>query len=256
MKTELVKLSQVKVNKHNPRTITKEKMELLIDSILSFPQMLELRPVVVDNKITALGGNMRTQALGKIAQMSFEEIQARLETNKDYAKKTEAERNALLSHWGEWLRNPTCFIAKADRLSDAERKQFIVTDNASFGQWDYDALANEWENEDLKRWGVDVWQPDHVDFGGGSQGSSAPASAAPAVGSGVDVSTIDENDLPPELQGRDISPDALPKIEGDDQTALDRIIIVYPKERKDELCALLGVESIDKVVYNIDEFAK
>lgn len=257
MKTELVKLTQVKVNKHNPRTITPKKMEQLIVSLLVLPSMLELRPVVVDKKMTALGGNMRTEALRRIAKMSLEEIQTLLEGNKDYQKKTDGEKNAILSHWGEWLRNPTCYIAKADRLSEAEKKQFMITDNASFGQWDYDMLANEWDNDDLANWGVDVWQPDHPDFGGGQQGTAGTQSAAPSANvGGVDVATIDENDLPPELQGQDLNPDALPKIEGDDQTALERIIIVFPKERKDELCALLGVEAIDKVVYNLDEFTK
>jgi hypothetical protein len=72
----------------------------------------------------------------------------------------------------------------------------------------------------------------------------------------VDVNTLDENDLPPELQGQDLSPDNLPKIEGSDETALERIIIVYPKERKEELALLLGLETIDKIVYNMTELAK
>lgn len=254
METKLVKLTQVKVNKHNPRTITQKKMEQLIVSLLVLPSMLELRPVVVDNKMTALGGNMRTEALNRIAKMSLAEIQALLEGNKDYQRKTDGEKNALLSYWGEWLRNPTCYIAKADKLSEAEKKQFMITDNASFGQWDYDMLANDWDNDDLKNWGVDVWQPEHPDFGG--QPSTQGASSTGQPSAGVDVNTLDENDLPPELQGQDLSPDNLPKIEGSDETALERIIIVYPKERKEELALLLGLETIDKIVYNMTELTK
>ena len=100
MNTELVKLTQVKVNKHNPRTITPKKMEQLIVSLLVLPSMLELRPVVVDKKMTALGGNMRTEALNRIAKMSLAEIQALLEGNMDYQRKTDGEKNALLTHWG------------------------------------------------------------------------------------------------------------------------------------------------------------
>ena len=254
MNTELVKLKQVRVNKHNPRTITPKKMEQLIVSLLVLPSMLELRPVVVDKKMTALGGNMRTEALHRIANMSLAEIQSLLDGNKDYQKKADGEKNSLLSHWSEWLHNPTCYIAKADKLSEVEKKQFMITDNASFGQWDYDMLANEWDNDDLKNWGVDVWQPEHPDFGGQPSSQGAPSTGQPSAG--VDVNTLDENDLPPELQGQDLSPDNLPKIEGSDETAMERIIIVFPKERKKELCALLGVDVIDKVVYNLDEFNK
>lgn len=251
MKTETVRLLQVKVNMHNPRTITERKMEQLVASLLVLPSMMELRPVVVDDKMTALGGNMRLQALGRIAKMSIEDIKALLSGNKDYQKKTEGERDALLSHWGDWIQNPTVTIAKAARLSEAEKKQFMITDNASFGQWDFDMLANEWDNADLKNWGVDVWQPEHPDFT--PSGSSYVAPTQPPAT--PTIPEIDTEALPPELRGVDITPDELPKVEGADRTALERIIIVYPHERREELCGLLGIESIDKVVYNIDEFA-
>lgn len=78
MKVEQVKLSQVKINKDNPRTITNEKFNKLINSILVLPKMLELRPIVVDNKICAIGGNMRTEALNAIAKMSIGDISNRL----------------------------------------------------------------------------------------------------------------------------------------------------------------------------------
>lgn len=86
MKTEQVKLSQVKINSDNPRTITKEKFNKLINSILVFPKMLELRPIVVDNKMSALGGNMRTEALRAISKMSVEEIAQRLHGIADFQR--------------------------------------------------------------------------------------------------------------------------------------------------------------------------
>ena len=86
MKTEQVKLSQVKINSDNPRTITKEKFNKLINSILVFPKMLELRPIVVDNKMSALGGNMRTEALRAISKMSVEEIAQRLHGIADFVE--------------------------------------------------------------------------------------------------------------------------------------------------------------------------
>ena len=156
METKLVNLTQVKVNKHNPRTITQKKMDLLVLSILSFPKMLELRPIVVDEKMDSLGGNMRYQALVKISAMSVEKIKALLETSKDFNQKKGDERKRLIKYWEQWKKNPTVAIADASSLSDEEKKQFIITDNASFGDWDWDMLANEWDMELLDLWGVDI----------------------------------------------------------------------------------------------------
>ena len=103
MKTEQVKLSQVKINSDNPRTITKEKFNKLINSILVFPKMLELRPIVVDNKMSALGGNMRTEALRAISKMSVEEIAQRLHGIADFVEKSEGERKVLVDYWENGL---------------------------------------------------------------------------------------------------------------------------------------------------------
>ena len=64
---------------------------------------------------------------------------------------------------------------------------------------------------------------------------------------------FDQDALPPELQGQDINPDDLPKIQGDNETAMERVIIVYPKDRMEELAQRLGLEEINKVAYSIDE---
>ena len=155
--TTEIKLVQVAVNPDNPRTITKEKFDKLVDSILVFPKMLQLRPVVVDAKMVALGGNMRTEALNAIAQMTPEELSERLVGIADYQRKTKAEQDALVAYWGKWLDNPTVYIVKADNLSEQEREQFIIKDNTQFGTWDYDALSSKWDSELLNDWGMDVW---------------------------------------------------------------------------------------------------
>ena len=242
MTTKTVKLSQVKVNERNPRTITARKLDLLAERLLAFPKMIKLRPVVVDNRMKALGGNMRLRAFAKIAAMSLDDVAATLAKTKNFQRMTQAEREVLLANWQEWLTNPVVEICNASELTEAEQKEFIIADNASFGEWDYDALANEWDAEDLNSWGVDVWRPDAVQFGG------APEPAADE--------TIDPTALPPELQGVDINPDDLPKIEGSDETLMERVIIVYPKEREGEIASLLGLEKIEKVLYNIDEVGK
>ena len=157
MKTEIVKLSQIQVNRANPRQITDAKFQKLIDSILALPKMLELRPIVVDDMMTALGGNMRFRALTAIADMDDAELTGRLDANRDVQKKTGAEREVLRDHWLKWKDSPTATIIKASTLTAEEQREFIIKDNVGFGEWDMDALANEWDIKDLNNWGLDKW---------------------------------------------------------------------------------------------------
>nr|DAM70617.1 MAG TPA: adenine specific DNA methyltransferase [Caudoviricetes sp.] len=157
---EIVKLSQVKANSANPRSISGAQFQRLVDSLLVLPKMLELRPIVVDATMTALGGNMRYRALCAIADMSYDAIGNRLAQLPDFVKKTKPEQEALLNRWLVWRDAPTAVILRADQLTDAEAREFIIKDNVGFGEWDYDALANEWDEAELKDWGLDVWQPD------------------------------------------------------------------------------------------------
>lgn len=181
MNTENVKLSQIEVNSANPRIISDDKFAKLINSILVLPKMLELRPIVVDNTMVALGGNMRYRALMAIADMKPDELKDRLSSVRDFQKKTQGEQDALLNYWQRWQDNPTAPIIKASDLTDAEQKEFIIKDNVGFGEWDMDMLANEWDSQDLDDWGVGVWQND--DWGGsddtggtGSENTTQPQS--------------------------------------------------------------------------------
>ncbi len=255
MKTEQVKLSQVKINEKNARTITKDKFNKLINSLLVLPKMLELRPIVVDNKMSALGGNMRTSALKEIAKMNIEQITDRLMSLSDFCEKKEGEQKVLVEYWNKWLSNPTAPVINASELSAEERKQFMIKDNASFGQWDYDALANNWDSAKLDDWGLDVWNTNPTAFVPLGTVSSASQSIPSVPDSSEEDDPISafQDALPPELQGVDINPDSLPKIEGSDETAMERIIIVYKKEQLADLMTLLGMPSIDKVVYRLDE---
>lgn len=244
MKTEKVRLSQVKVNKANPRSITDRKLRLLVERLLAFPKMISLRPVVVDETLTALGGNMRVRAYNEIAHMSIEEIGKILAGTKNFQRLTKAEQQGLLEQWQVWLDKPTVEIARASELSDAEKKEFIIADNASFGTWDYERLANEWDADELTSWGVDVWKPDEPTYGFDGLGETSK----PATDEGEDI-----GNLPPELGGLDINPEDLPEINGSDEVAMERIIIVYPKDRADEVAQLIGLSKIEKVVYSISE---
>ena len=124
-KTQKVPISRVKLNKENPRYIKDHKFEKLKQSLKDFPEMLELRPIVVDSDLMILGGNMRYQAAKDIGMSEV-------------------------------------FITVAEGLTDEQKKEFIIKDNASFGDWDWDLLANNWSDIELGDWGVDVWQPEEL----------------------------------------------------------------------------------------------
>lgn len=171
MKTEIVKLSQIQTNSANPRHIKDDKFVKLVNSILVFPKMLELRPIVVDDTFVSLGGNMRYRGLTFIAEMTIEELKARLCDIRDFQKKTEAEKDALIAYWERWQDKPTATIIKASELSEDEQRQFIIKDNVGYGEWDMDMLANEWEAEDLEDWGLDVWQDNKGNDDGGGESS-------------------------------------------------------------------------------------
>lgn len=157
MKTEQVKLTKLKVNSENPRTITKDKFEKLINSILVFPRMLEIRPIVVDGDYTALGGNQRTEALKAIAKMEITTIADRLTEVADFQRMSKSEQEDLIRYWDAWLLGEKkVSVIKADELTEDERKQFIIKDNSSFGSYDWDMLANSWDADLLTDWGLDL----------------------------------------------------------------------------------------------------
>ena len=125
---EKVKISKVVPNENNPRFIKDYKFKKLVKSIQDFPEMLKLRPIVVNKDMVVLGGNMRLKAC---KEAGLKEV----------------------------------YILKADELTEQQQREFIVKDNVGFGEWDWDILANEWNNVQLKEWGMDVWQPEEeIDY--------------------------------------------------------------------------------------------
>jgi hypothetical protein len=113
-----IRVAQLKANPNNPRIIKDDKFYKLVESIRNFPEMLEARPIVVNQEMIVLGGNMRLKAL------------------------IEAEVKEVPVEVVDW---------------DAEKQaEFIIKDNVGFGEWDWDDLANNWDVEDLEKWGLDV----------------------------------------------------------------------------------------------------
>lgn len=155
MKTEEIKLSQITENAGNPRTITEEKFKKLVKSLLVFPRMLSLRPIVVDSQMNVLGGNMRTRALCHIVSMTPENIKDVLDADQ---RLTDSEKRLIAHYWSLWKEQPTATIVMASDLTEAQKKEFIIKDNVGFGDWDTNMLANDWDTDALKDWGMEDWQ--------------------------------------------------------------------------------------------------
>jgi hypothetical protein len=125
---ETIKISKIKLNPNNPRLVKDDKFEKLVRSIKEFPEMLNIRPIVVNSDMIVLGGNMRLKAC---KEAGLDEVP----------------------------------IIRADNLTEDQQRQFIIKDNVGFGEWDWDMLANEWDSVELEDWGLDVWQsPTEVDY--------------------------------------------------------------------------------------------
>lgn len=119
MQAQLVDIDSIKINPDNPRLIKDEKFRQLVKSIQGFPQMLNLRPIVVNDDMVVLGGNMRLKAC---IEAGMKEVP----------------------------------ILKASDLTPDQQKEFIIKDNVGFGEWAWDTLANEWDTEKLTEWGLDI----------------------------------------------------------------------------------------------------
>ena len=117
---ERVPINSIRNNPINPRLVNTAKFEKLKQSIQDFPQMLELRPIVINENGIILGGNMRYKAL---VELGYKEVP----------------------------------VIVAEHITKEQENEFIIKDNLGFGDWDWDILANEWGSVELEDWGLDVW---------------------------------------------------------------------------------------------------
>lgn len=155
MKTETIYIDNVVINGDNPRRINEKMLDSLINSILVFPKMLLLRPIVIDEDNIVLGGNMRLKALQTIAEFTANEAHNRLIELNGYQTKSVKEQEELLDYWTAWTKKQDITVVRASELNEEERKEFIIKDNIAFGVWDYSVLE-EWNNVQLIEWGLDV----------------------------------------------------------------------------------------------------
>ena len=115
---ESLPISKVRPNSENPRYIKDEKFKKLVQSLRDFPEMANVRPIVVNQEMVVLGGNMRLKAM---QEAGWKEVPVEVV---------------------DW--------------SEEKQREFIIKDNVGFGEWDWDELANTWDAEELNEWGLDV----------------------------------------------------------------------------------------------------
>jgi hypothetical protein len=126
MNIKKVKINSITSNVDNPRLIKDFKFGKLVDSIKQFPEMLKIRPIVVNKDNVILGGNMRYKAS---VQAGLKEV----------------------------------YIIQADELTEEQEREFVIKDNVGFGEWDWDILANDWDANLLEDWGLDLPIDDQID---------------------------------------------------------------------------------------------
>lgn len=141
MNVKITKISEVKLNPNNPRLIKDDKFTKLVQSIKDFPEMLDIRPIVVNADMVILGGNMRFKAC---KEAGLKEVP----------------------------------VIIADNLTEEQQREFLIKDNTSGGEWDFEMLANEWDVDLLDDWGLEV----------------------PTFATDVDYSILDDDDVSDQLE--------------------------------------------------------
>lgn len=124
--TVVLKVSELILDDRNPRTITKSKRERLKKSLLEFPEMMELRSVIIDEKNMVLAGNQRVTVLMEL----------------DPDKEIE--------------------VTKVTGLSESKKKEFKIKDNAHYGEWDLSVLFEDYSQDDIFEAGLDLSIPDEI----------------------------------------------------------------------------------------------
>lgn len=165
----------------------------------------------------------------------------------------EAERRGIKTKFIETDGTELVVVVRKDlKPGDEKRKLLALADNAASdaSSWNEELVRQDWNSNQGQTWGIseNIWQaPQPAEY----------PSATPFAGSEVrqvePLENFDDSGLPPELQGVGLDPSELPRIEGDFKTECGRIIITFPWDKQEQLMRILGLPSIDKVVYSIEE---
>lgn len=176
---EVVPIDQVQHHPKNPRLIKDNRFEQLVQSLIAFPDMMFARPLVVDEAGTVLGGNMRLHAA---LRLGYHEVP----------------------------------IMRMLGWSEAQKREFMIKDNASFGEWNWEVLANEWSDAPLGAWGIDLpadWLVEPEEASSGSGADDSPDSSGEEE---------EKEDTRPSMLLRFATPEQLAAAETDITELIDR----------------------------------
>ncbi|MDR4892296.1 MULTISPECIES: hypothetical protein [unclassified Chryseobacterium] len=154
MYSKKVKISEVKVNPNNPRLIKDDKFKKLVKSIILFPQMMSHRPIVVDENFMALGGNMRDKSCVEISNLGREYAESVLKENGYKNTQKDECLNYLRPLFEGYF--PEGWVKQESNFTEDQKNEFVIKDNVSGGDWDWEILANEWDSDLLEEWGLDL----------------------------------------------------------------------------------------------------
>ena len=142
-----MKITEIKLNPNNPRVIKDDKFAKLVNSLKELPIMLNKRPVLLDEDNIIIGGNMRFRAA---KEAGMKEVPIEIFTKED-AKKNNIIAKELDSSY-------------TDKTYEEQRQEMIIKDNVSGGEWNWNTLANEWDNVKLEEWGLNVWTSTEINL--------------------------------------------------------------------------------------------
>ncbi len=121
VKTYVEKIDKLIANDLNPRKINKKAYESLKKSLKDFPEMKQLREIVVDENLTILGGHQRIYAL---KDLGYTDV----------------------------------MVKQVTGFTDKQKREFIIKDNTASGEWDTDIIANQFDIEELEGWGLPAFK--------------------------------------------------------------------------------------------------
>lgn len=147
--SEKLDIRTLSVNPENPRTASEFMEGKLIESILVFPKMLEVRPIVVNGENTVLGGNMRLSMLKKILEMEDDEIEDYMFNQKKFRLMPNEGKEQLREYWKKFKEEPVVPVRMADDFTDDEEHEFLIKDNLHYGEDDVDVLKHNFDRESI-----------------------------------------------------------------------------------------------------------
>lgn len=142
-------IRKLKLNPDNPRSLSEFMEGKLIESLLVFPAMLELRPILINQEDVIIGGNQRVTCLQKILELDMNEVEDYLFNQKKFRTSSEDEKQKLLDHWRKWKKKPLVPVRILDDISAEEEKEILVKDNLHYGEDDIEIMKRHFDRESI-----------------------------------------------------------------------------------------------------------